>query len=77
MILNIVTDHPQWVLEDLQRILLQGWYVKYYRNVADGIHEYTLTPIKDGACLSIEQLLETKVQSWNIRICEYELSGKQ
>ena len=37
MILNIVTPHPQWVLEDLQQILLQGWNVEYYRNVADGI----------------------------------------
>lgn len=77
MVLNIVTDHPQWVLEDLQRILLQGWNVEYYRNVADGIHEYKLTPIKNGACLSVEQLLETGVQSWNIRICEYESSDKQ
>lgn len=76
MILNIVTPQPQWVLEDLQQILLQGWNVEYYRNVADGIHEYKLTPIKDDACLSIEQLLETNVQPWDIRICEYESSDK-
>lgn len=72
MILNIVTDHPQWVLEDLQAILLQNFDVEYYRSIADGIHEYKLIPIKDGACLSIEQLLETNVQPWDIRICEYK-----
>ena len=38
--------------------------------------EYKLTPIKDDACLSIEQLLETNVQPWDIRICEYESSDK-
>lgn len=76
MILNIVTPQPQWVLEDLQQILLQGWNVEYYRNVADGVHEYKLTPINGGVCLSISALLETGIQPWDIRICEYESSDK-
>lgn len=76
MILNIVTDHPQWVLEDLQTTLSQYWNVVYYRSVADGVHEYKLTPINGGVCLSISALLETGIQPWDIRICEYESSDK-
>ena len=65
------------MLGDLQSILLHNFNVEYYRSVADCIHEYKLTPIKDDACLSVEQLLETGIQSWDIRICEYKSSDKQ
>lgn len=76
MTLNITTDRPQWVLDDLISIFSAYWNVEYYRSVADGVHEYKLTPINGGVCLSISALLETGIQPWDIRICEYESSDK-
>ena len=77
MILNIVTNSPRWVLEDLEAALQPYWNVEYYRNVADNIHEYKLTPVNGGVCLSVSALLETGLNSWDIRICEYGTDNKK
>lgn len=77
MILNIVTNNPQYVLKKLQVTLTQCWDVEYCRSVADDIHEYKLIPAVDDVCLNVETLLETGIRPWDIRICEYKPSDEQ
>lgn len=77
MILNIVTNDPQYVLKKLQVTLTKCWDVEYYRSVADDIHEYKLIPAVDDVCLNVETLLETGIRPWDIRICEYKPSDEQ
>lgn len=77
MILNIVTNNPQYVLKKLQATLTPYWDVEHYRGVAEDIHEYKLTPTVDDVCLNVETLLETGIRPWDIRICEYKPSDEQ
>lgn len=44
MILNIVTNTPDYVLEDLYNFWATEWNITYLGEVAKGIHEYSMVP---------------------------------
>lgn len=68
MILNIVTNTPDYVLEDLYNFWATEWNITYLGEVAKGIHEYSMVPKEEGRVLSIENLLELGYTPWNLRI---------
>lgn len=78
MILSIVTNEPQWVLENLEENLSPQWEVKYCKRINDCLHEYEIVPDdRIGTCLCLGELLEIGVPAWNIRIHEPEIDNEQ
>lgn len=68
MILNIVTNTPNWVWQDLNDFYGEKWNITDIGEVAKGIHEYSMVPKDECCALSVENLLELGISPWNIRI---------
>lgn len=68
MILNIVTNTPNLVWQDLNDLWGEKWDITDLGEIAKGIHEFSM--VSKGACcvLSVENLLELDISPWNIRI---------
>lgn len=68
MILNIVTDKPEMVRENIEFLFGKSWVVSAPDRVAQTIYEFNLTPRDGDQIMSVENLLELGISPYNIRI---------